>query len=360
MRIAQVAPPFVRIPPRCYGGTERIVQILTEELVQRGHHVTLFAAGGSVTSAELHATAPAPLWELNVNEPLAYRALQIEEVIERSGEFDLIHSHIDHLPWLAGNRILAPLVTTLHGRLDLKELQPLLHRNRGQMLVSISDSQRRPVHDLGLSWIATVHHGLPADLYRLGNGTGNYLVFLGRISPEKDPVTAIRIALRAGIPIKIAARIDPMHPIDFPYYEDEVRPLLDHPLIEWMGEIDDQAKDVLLGQARAMLVPLDWDEPFGLTFLEAMATGTPIISRPRGSLPEIMRHGEHGFLVESEDEMVEACQAVVHIDRAACRDWALREFSVERMVDGYELAYETVLTGAAREQVAEPAFRPSP
>src|SRR5581483_258982 len=261
MRIAEVAPLFVRIPPHKYDGTERVVHALTEGLVGRGHQVTLFGPGGCRTSAELHATSPAPLWEMAVSDPLAYRILQVEELVRRSHEFDVIHSHIDYLPWLADGRLQAPVVTTLHGRLDQPETRAILGAFRDQPLVSISDAQRRPVADLGLNWVATVHHGLDlAGTYPLGDGSGGYLVFLGRISPEKDPVSAIRIAIRAGIRLKIAARVDPS---DRRYYEECVRPLLDHPLIEWVGQQDDRSKSELLGRARALLLPIQWDEPFG-------------------------------------------------------------------------------------------------
>lgn len=343
MRIAQVAPLFVAVPPRSYGGTERIVHALTEELVRRGHEVTLFAAGGSHTSARLHATAPRPLWSLRPMDPLAYRLIQVEELVRRSHRFDVIHSHIDYLPWLAGERIQAPVVTTLHGRLDQPEVRQLLALFRGWPLVSISQAQRRPVADLDLNWCGTVHHGLDLGrTYTLGPGDGGYLVFLGRIAPEKDPVTAIRVAIKAGMPLKIAARVDQ---VDRPYFESQVRPLLDHPLVEWVGEHDDGSKNELLGRAAALLLPVDWDEPFGLTFIEALATGTPVISRPRGSLPELVRHGRHGFLVWDEDDMVEACREVSQIDRAECRRWALERFSVERMTDEYELIYERLAVG---------------
>lgn len=340
MRIAEVAPLFVRIPPENYGGTERIVHALTEELVRRGHQVTLFGPNGSVTSAELHASSPAPLWEMDVADPLAYRVLQIEEVVRRSPEFDIIHSHVDYLPWLAGERLQAPVVTTLHGRLDLPEWRPLFSHFADRPLVSISDAQRRPLADLPLNWLATVHHGLNlAETYRCGPGTGGYLVFLGRICPEKDPVTAIRVAIRAGLPLKIAARVDPA---DQDYFDHHVRPLLDHPLVEWVGLQDDAGKNHLLGGARALLLPIAWDEPFGLTFIEALACGTPVISRPRGSLPELVRHGEHGFLFDDEEDLVLACHQVPELNREACRRWAIERFSTGRMVDQYEQVFERI------------------
>jgi glycosyltransferase involved in cell wall biosynthesis len=338
MRIAQVAPLFVRIPPRQYGGTERVVHALGQELSRRGEHqLVLFAAGTSEWPGELVAICPRPLWEIDATDPLAYRVLQVEEVVRRSHEFDVIHSHVDYLPWLATHRLRAPLVTTLHGRLDLPELRPLFALHPEQPLISISDAQRRPVEDLNLNWVATVHHGFRLqDVYDLGPGDGGYLLFLGRISPEKGPATALKVAIRAGIPIKVAARVDP---VNFEYHQQEVEPLLRHPLVEWVGEQDDQGKAQLLEHALALLAPIDWDEPFGIVIIEALAAGTPVISRPRGSLPEIMRHGEHGFLVWTEDEMVECCRRVQEIDRHACRRWVLEQFTVERMADGYERAY---------------------
>jgi glycosyltransferase involved in cell wall biosynthesis len=340
LRIAEVAPLFVRIPPENYGGTERVVYALTEGLVQHGHKVTLFGPGGSVTSAELSPMSPAPLWEMDLDDPLAYRALQVEEVVRRSAEFDVIHSHVDYLPWLAGGRIQAPVVTTLHGRLDLPEWQPLLGHFTDRPLVSISDAQRNSVSDLPLNWIGTVHHGLDLDQsYELGDGGGGYLVFLGRVSPDKDPVAAIRIAIKAGIPLKIAARIDPN---DQAYFENEVKPLLNHPRVEWVGQKSDAGKNELLGGAIALLLPVAWDEPFGLTFIEALACGTPVLSRPRGSLPELIINGKHGFLSDDDDELVEDCHRVGELDRRACRQWALDRFSTERMVRGYEKVVERV------------------
>jgi glycosyltransferase involved in cell wall biosynthesis len=340
MRIAQVAPLFVPVPPRRYGGTERVVSALTEELVRRGHEVTLYAAGSSRTSARLRAAVPVPLWELRPCDPLAYRIVQVEEVIRESADFDIIHSHVDYLPWLAGDRLRAPVVTTVHGRLDVAEARAVLRLFRQQPVVSISTAQRRPLLDLRLNWVGTVHHGFNlAEQYRLGDGDGGYLLFLGRISPEKGASAAIRIALKAGVPLKIAARIEPN---DANYFEDEVKPLLDHPLVEWLGEQDDRSKNRLLGRATALLSPIEWDEPFGLAIIEALAAGTPVISRPRGSLPELVRHGEHGFLVDSEEEMVEAVHQAGRLDRRVCRAWAVTRFSVDRMTDAYERIYETL------------------
>jgi glycosyltransferase involved in cell wall biosynthesis len=319
------------------------VHALTEGLVGRGHEVTLFAAAGTRTSAKLHATSPAPLWEMGVSDPLAYRVLQVEELVRRSADFDVIHSHLDYLPWLAGERLRAPVVTTMHGRLDLPELRPLLGAMNGWRLVSISDAQRRPVADLDLSWIMTVYNGLDLQsTYALGQGEEGHLVFLGRIAPEKDPVTAIRVAIKAGVPLKIAARVDP---VDQDYFDLKVRPLLQDPLIEWVGEVNDATKNSLLGTGRALLMPVDWDEPFGLSFIEALACGTPVISSPRGSLPEIVRDGQDGYLCSDEYALVQACHDVLGIDRARCRARALELFSTEHMTGEYERAYRLVTEG---------------
>jgi glycosyltransferase involved in cell wall biosynthesis len=353
LKIAQVAPLAVRVPPKTYGGTERVVHALTEELVRRGHDVTLFAAGTSITAAKLMAASPLPLWEMGIVEPNAYPVLQVEEVVRQSARFDVIHSHVDDLPWLAGERIRAPLVTTLHGRLDLPEVRALFRRYPRQPLVSISHAQRRPLADLELNWLATVHHGLPlATTYRLGDGGGGYLAFIGRIAPEKGPDAAIRVAIRAGTRIKVAARVGDR---ERAYYRDKVAPLLEHPLVDWLGEIDEKEKGELLAEAKALLVPITWDEPFGLSFIEALAAGTPVITRERGSLPELMRDGEHGFFAESEDDLVAACLRVDEIDRTACRRWALERFSAGTMADGYEAVYRMLI-----EELAQPAAKRTP
>jgi glycosyltransferase involved in cell wall biosynthesis len=345
LRIAQLAPLWVQVPPPRYGGTERVVHALTEELVARGHDVTLFAAGGSVTSAHLRAGSLGPLWDREDADIDITQLLQIEDVVRQSSNFDVVHSHINGLPWLVSERLNAPLVTTLHGRLDLAHERKLLATYAGQSIISISDAQRRPVSDLDLNWISTIHHGLNLErIYRLGEGEGGYLAFVGRISPEKGPVTAIRVAIRAGYPLKIAARVDPSDEV---YFRQAVEPYLKHPLIEWLGEINDQAKIELLAGARALLMPIDWDEPFGLSFIEALASGTPVVARPRGSLPEIVVHGLHGFLAETEDQLVASVLQVDSIDRTTCRKWALERFSAKRMSCDYEHAYMQVI-GANR------------
>jgi len=337
VRIAQVAPLFVPVPPREYGGTERIVHTLTQELVARGHEVTLFASAGSETSAKLHSSSPTPLWH-NGADALAWHALEVEELVNQSSRFDVIHSHLDILPWLAGHRYDAPLVTTMHGRLDLPDQRQLLAGFREWPLVSISNSQRKPVEDLRLNWRATVYHGLDLEhIYQLGDGGGGYLAFVSRLTPEKAPDIAIRVAIKAGMKIVVAGRLPDE---DKEYFQSKVKPLLDDPLVEWAGELDDEDKNRVIGGASGFIVPIQWDEPFGLAFIEALATGTPIISCPRGSLPELIEDGRHGFLVAGEDELVEACRNVKTLDRAECRRWVLERFSPSRMAADYERVYQ--------------------
>ncbi len=336
MRIAQVSPLFVPVPPTDYGGTERIVYTLTEELVKRGHDVTLFAAGGSTTSARLLESAPEPLWESG-GSPLSWHAVEIERLIRCSGEFDVIHSHIDVVPWLGGERYRAPLVTTTHGRLDQVEQRVAFREFPGWPLVSISDAQRNPLRDLGLRWMATVYHGLPLDdMYTLGEGGGGYLAFVSRLAPEKGAEIAIEVAKRAGMKLVVAG---PVPPECEEYFENKVKPLIDGKAVEYIGSLDYSGKNEVIGKAAGFLVPIQWDEPFGLAFIEALATGTPVISCPRGSLPELMEHGKHGFLVTDEDELVEACGRVGEVDRAECRRYVLERFSPQHMAEGYERVY---------------------
>ncbi|MGI8609132.1 MAG: glycosyltransferase family 4 protein [Candidatus Dormibacteria bacterium] len=344
LRIAQIAPLSLRIPPLSYGGTERVVHALTEGLLHRGHDVTLFAAGTSLTSARLRSATPRPLWEVDEDSHPEVRARQIADLVAHQHEFDIIHSHVDYVSD-ADAELEVPTVRTLHGRLDLPREKQLLLVVPDQPLVSISNRQRAPVADLGLNWQATIYHGLRlTTTYRLGEGDGGYLAFLGRINPEKDPVTAIRVAVTAGLPIKIAARVDP---IDREYHRDQVMPWLDHPLVHWVGEVDDRGKAELLEHALALLVPIDWEEPFGLVFIESLAAGTPVISRPRGALPELVDNGRNGFLAEDEDGLVAACKAVAALDRRACRAMALDRFSVEQMALRYEEVYTAVLEARA-------------
>jgi glycosyltransferase involved in cell wall biosynthesis len=337
MRIAQVAPLYERVPPVLYGGTERVVAYLTEELVRRGHEVTLFASGDSRTPARLVGATPRALrLDPDARDVLGPHVIQLSQVFERASEFDVIHCHVDYLAFPFGRLVATPTLHTLHGRLDLPWLVPVFQHFRDVPLVSISDAQRRPLLHLGLRWLATVPHGLPLGRFPFSPRPGRYLAFLGRISPEKRPDLAIQVARRVGLPLKIAAKVDA---VDRPYFEREIRPLLDHPLVEFLGEIGEDAKAEFLGQALALLFPIDWPEPFGLVMIEALACGTPVLARPCGSVPEVLVPGRTGFVAETVDELAEAVKRLDTIDRAACRRHVEAHFSVERMADRYEALY---------------------
>ena len=344
MRIAHVAPLYERVPPRLYGGTERVVYNLVEEQVRRGHEVTLFASGDSTTSATLSAAVPRALrLDHGLSDPLAPHIVMMSQVFERAEEFDLIHCHVDYLAFPFSRLVATPTVHTLHGRLDLPHVRLVMSHFDTVPLVSISDAQRRPLEDLDPAWAGTVHHGLDLASYPPGTGRGGYLAFLGRISPEKRPDLAIAAAKRAGIPLKIAAKVDP---VDRVYFEEEIEPLLSDSLIEYLGEIGEEEKPAFLGNAAGLLFPIDWPEPFGLVMIEALACGTPVIARPFGSVPEIVVPGRSGFIADSVDELAEAVRHLDRIDRAACRREAEARFSVGRMVDGYEAIYDALETGA--------------
>lgn len=340
MRIAQVSPLFESVPPALYGGTERVVSYLTEELVRAGHEVVLFASGDSVTTAEL---VPACEKALRLYpkriDPVAVHFIMMEEVLRRQDDFDIIHSHVDYFGFALGRRARAPVVGTLHGRLDLWE-HGLIFREFSEVpLVSISDAQRAPLH--GVNWAGTVYHGLTGGLYACNERAGDYLVFVGRVSPEKKVDSAIRIAIKAGLPLKIAAKVDN---VDIEYFAKEIRPLLVHPLIEFLGEIGDRAKNVLIGSALAFLHPVDWPEPFGLAMIEAMACGTPVIARRRGSIPEVVDHGVTGFIFEDEDEAVEYIKDLCPgFSRRACRRRFEERFLAERMAADYVRIYARLL-----------------
>ncbi|MDH4082474.1 MAG: glycosyltransferase family 4 protein [Nitrospira sp.] len=339
MRIAQVAPLWESVPPKLYGGTERIVSYITEELVALGHDVTLFASGDSETTAQLEAICPQAL-RLNTgifNRDAPLMMLQ-ERGLGSATDFDIIHSHLDFNGFPLARRNPVPVVTTLHGRLDLPELEPVYREFSEMPLVSISDSQRRPLP--WASWAGTVYHGLPRNLYTFQPQSGGYLAFLGRTAPEKRPDQAIEIAKRAGIPLRIAAKVDRA---DRTYFEAEIEPLLDHPLIEFVGEISDSEKDEFIGNAMALVCPYDWPEPFGLVLIEAFACGTPVIAYRRGSIPEIVNHGVTGFICETVDEMVDAVGQVSRIDRKQCRAAFDERFTADRMARDYVALYERLL-----------------
>lgn len=343
MRIAQVAPLYETVPPRLYGGTERVVAQLTDTLVDQGHEVTLFAAADATTLAKL-----VPVRDQSIRldrEPLksdlAAHLAMLYEVRRRAAQFDILHFHIDmlHFPMFAQQA--HKTVTTVHGRLDLKDLPAAYARWPQFGLVSISDSQRAPLPDA--NWLATVPHGFLPELYPpCFAPTGGYLAFLGRISPEKGPERAIRLAIRAGMRLKIAAKVDQA---DVAYFETVVKPLLDHPLIEFLGEIGDCDKPAFLGNALGLLFPIDWPEPFGLVMIEAMACGTPIVAWNRGSVPEVLEHGVSGFIVDDEADAVAAVARLPQIDRAKVRAVFERRFTANTMASSYVAVYQTLLDG---------------
>jgi glycosyltransferase involved in cell wall biosynthesis len=347
MRIAQVAPPFESVPPTRYGGTERVVSLLTEELVRRGHDVTLFASGDSTTRARLIPTVDTALWRLDeVRDPLPYWAITLGEAYGRArhGEFDVVHSHLDFQAFPCAALCETPSITTLHGRLDLPDLRRLYARFPEAGVVSISNSQRSPLPEA--RWLGTVYNAVDVDQLPFNARGGDYLAFLGRMSPEKGLDRAIRIAELAGLPLKVAARpplrdtSNPDARSDREYYEGVVRPMLRSGHVELVGEIGDAEKPELLGNALALLFPINWPEPFGLVMAEALACGTPVVARRRGSVPEIVTHGVTGLIGETDEELVHLCRIVHQIDRRACREEAVRRFSPAEMARGYERIYQ--------------------
>jgi glycosyltransferase involved in cell wall biosynthesis len=346
MRIAQVAPLYESVPPRYYGGTERVVSWLTEQLVELGHDVTLFASGDSVTQARLvRGCKKALRLDSDCVDSLAPHILMIERVFRQAENFDLIHFHTDYLHFPLQRREQIPCVTTLHGRLDLPDLVPLYKEFDEVPLVSISDAQRKPLP--WANWLGTVYHGLPAESLRLGKG-GDYLAFLGRISPEKGLDQAIQIATRAGMKLKVAAKIDRA---DREYFEKRIEPLFDNPLVEFIGEIGNSEKENFLGNAAALLFPIQWPEPFGLVMIEAMACGTPVIAYPFGSVAEVIPDGVCGFLVHNIDEAVEAVAKVDELDRRECRRHFELNFTDQRMACNYLDIYKQLI-GRASSSVA--------
>ena len=347
MRIAQIAPLTESVPPRLYGGTERVVSFLTEQLVAMGHDVTLFASGDSRTSAELVPLWPRALrFDPTLRDAIAPHILMIEQVYRRADEFDVLHCHLDYWPFSLLGRQATPFLTTLHGRLDLQELRSIYDCFPDVPLVSISEAQRLPLPDA--NFVATVHHGLPETLLTPRPVRPSYLAFLGRICPEKRPDRAIRIARQAGIKLKIAAKVDR---VDETYFQETIRPMIDGCNVELIGEISDAEKPDFLSGAVALLVPIDWPEPFGLVMIEAMACGTPVIGFNRGSVPEIIEHGVTGLIVEDEAAAVAAVDQVAGLSRAAVRRSFECRFTARRMAEDYLTLYRRL---AAR---ARPALR---
>lgn len=338
MRIAQISPLTEAVPPKLYGGTERVISWLTEELVALGHDVTLFASGDSLTSATLEPMWPRALrLDGSVRDANALHMTMIEEVHRRASEFDVLHFHLDYYPFSLMTRQPTPFITTLHGRLDLPEHQPVFNTFSSIPLVSISNSQRRPIHKA--NWISTVHHGLPKMQLTPRPKTPSYLAFLGRISPEKRVDRAIHIAERCGIPLKIAAKVDAA---DRDYYDSDIRHLIARPHVDFIGEISDAEKSDFLSGAIALIVPIDWPEPFGLVMIEAMACGTPVIAYNRGAVPEIVEDGVTGFVVEDETSAVGAIRNIASLSRKTIRERFEERFTSNRMALDYLEAYRKV------------------
>jgi glycosyltransferase involved in cell wall biosynthesis len=341
MRIAQIAPLYESVPPVLYGGTERVVSWLTEELVRMGHEVTLFASGDSVTTARLVPMCSRALrMDAQCKDATAHHVVMMEEVFRQAGEFDLIHSHVDYLHFSLSRRTNTPCVSTLHGRLDIPDLVPLYQAFREAPVVSISDSQRLPLP--WANWQGTVLHGLPRKSLHMGEGSGGYLAFLGRISPEKGVDEAIEIARRSGMRLKIAAKVDSA---DRAYFESKIRPLLKSDFVEFIGEIGHDQKNAFLGNAAALLFPICWPEPFGLVMIEAMACGTPVIAYRNGSVPEVQEEGVTGFIVANTQEAVKAVRRLGEVDRVSCRKHFEVHFSDERMALDYLAIYNRMVRG---------------
>lgn len=341
MRIAQIAPLTEAVPPKLYGGTERVVHWLTEELVALGNDVTLFASGDSKTSAKLDATWPKALrLDGSVRDPFALHLVMLERVRQKcdDDEFDFLHFHLDYYPFSLFSRQPTPFVTTLHGRLDLPEHQPVFSTFSSIPVISISNAQRRPVPQA--NFIRTIHHGMPEKLLMPRPMKPHYLAVLGRIAPEKGVDRAIKIAIRCGIPLKIAAKVDRS---DEEYYQHAIRPLMDHPLVEYIGEISDHEKSEFLSGAIGLLLPIDWPEPFGLVMIEAMACGTPVIAYNRGSVPEIIDEGLTGFIVEDEISAVAAVGRLASLSRSAVRKQFEARFTARRMALDYLAAYRGLM-----------------
>jgi glycosyltransferase involved in cell wall biosynthesis len=341
MRIAQVAPLYESVPPSLYGGTERVVSYLTEELVRLGHEVTLFASGDSQTQAKLVAACPRALWrDPDCKDTLPHHVRLMELVFADVSRFDVMHFHCDYLHFPLLRRCPCPSVTTLHGALHVPDVKPLFDEYREVPLVSISDDQRRPMPEA--NWQATVYHGLPRDLHRFHEQPGDYLAFLGRISPQKRLDRAIEIARRTGMNLKVAAKI---YPEEVEYFKQEIEPLLreSRSFVEFVGEVGGREKDEFLGNAYAMLFPIDWPEPFGLVMIEAMACGTPVIAWKNGSVPEIIEEGVTGFVADSIPEAVEALDRVQWLDRATCRKRFEERFDAARMARDYLQVYRQLV-----------------
>jgi glycosyltransferase involved in cell wall biosynthesis len=339
MRIAQVAPLYESVPPKLYGGTERVVSWLTEELVRLGHEVTLFASGDSLTTARLVAPCKRALrLDSGCVDQLAHHVIMLDQVFSEQENFDIIHYHVDYIHFPFSRRQTTPNVTTLHGGLDFPDLAPFYKHFRDVPVISISEAQREPLP--WANWQGTVHHGLPRNTFSPGAGGGGYLAFLGRTSPEKGLDQAIEVAKRIGMPLKIAAKVDR---IDAEYFKNVIKPLLEHPLVEFIGEIGYVEKEAFLGDAAALLFPISWREPFGLVMIEAMACGTPVIAYALGSVPEVVKEGISGFVVHDVEGTVQAVKRLGDINRTECRIYFEQNFNAERMAQDYLNIYRRLV-----------------
>jgi glycosyltransferase involved in cell wall biosynthesis len=347
MKIAQVAPLYESVPPKFYGGTERVVYYLIEELVKLGHDVSLFASGDSRTSAKLIADIPEALRlkKEGCEDMLAPHIVQLQNVIERANEFDIIHFHNDYLHFPLTNNLKVPHLTTLHGKLTIAELQLIYNKFSTQPVVSISNDQRKPLPQA--NFVSTVYHGLPEKLFSAGNGEGNYFAFLGRVSPEKGCDRAIEIAISTNTQIKIAAKIDKA---DEAYFEEEIKPLLNNPLVTYIGEINEKQKGEFLGKAKALLFPINWNEPFGMVLIEAMACGTPVVAWKLGSVPEIIEDGKSGFIVNNMEEAISAVGRISSLDRSMVRKVFENKFTAKRMATDYLKVYSDLISRRTSNQ----------
>ncbi|OLC52883.1 MAG: hypothetical protein AUH85_15585 [Chloroflexi bacterium 13_1_40CM_4_68_4] len=359
MHIGLLAPPLESVPPRRYGGTERVVAWLADALIGRKHDVTVFASGDSTIDARVVPIVERALWRdpRFSGDLLPFWSLVVGRAYSQAGGLDIMHNHLDYFAFPAARLAPLPTVTTLHGRLDLPELGPLYQEYEDLPMVSISEAQRSPVPQA--NWIATVHHGMPRDLYRASYARGRYLAFVGRVSPEKGLDRAIEVALAAGIPLRIAARLPleerlgPSARLDHEYYEARILPHLDHPLIDYVGELDDEEKEEFYRGALALLFPIDWPEPFGLVQIEALACGTPVLARPLGAAPEIIEDGVNGYLCRTIADFVAAIERLDAIDRHACRASFEARFTSAVMAESYERVYQTIL-GVTTPELEEP------
>jgi glycosyltransferase involved in cell wall biosynthesis len=340
LRIAQIAPLVERVPPKKYGGTERVVYHLTEGLVAKGHDVTLFASGDSLTTAKLIAPVRESLrLGRKAHTPIMMNMMMLSMVYEKMiNQFDIIHSHLEYQTLPYAYRVKVPTVLTMHGRLDLGDTAAMLRSYPDMAYVSISDSQRSPVKEI--NWVKTIYHGYPPSCFEFNDNPCDYFLYLGRFSEEKKPQEAIMLARACNIPLKIAAKIDP---VDKAFFEKQVRPLLDHPLIEYVGEVDENRKVELLKNAKALLNTIDWPEPFGLVMIEALACGTPVIVTGCGSAPEVITHGKTGFICNKKLDFIEAIRHVEQLSRKTCRKEFEERFTRNSMVDNYEELYYNLL-----------------